>query len=101
MVNAVGELGSHDQQVVHAAAEYRDSFREAFRSAISRAAAMGEVDDGPTRARADFLTATTMGLFVLARIDLADAAEVCERVAAEVSSWRQRGQNQVARQRGA
>jgi hypothetical protein len=29
-----------------------------------------------------------MGLFLTARIDLADAAKTCEGIAAEVSSWR-------------
>ncbi len=40
------------------------------------------------RGRADLLTATTMGLFLTARIDVADAATVCDDVVAEVASWR-------------
>ncbi len=89
MVNSVAELGSRDNNVLHAAIGYRDKFREAFATAISRAAARGEVDGNRTRVRAELLTATTMGLFVTARIDLAGAAQTCEGIAAEVLSWRQ------------
>jgi hypothetical protein len=70
-----------------AATSYRDRFREAFAAALSQAAAKGEVDGRRTRARADLLTAMTMGLFLMARMDLAGAAAVSESVAAEVSSW--------------
>jgi hypothetical protein len=63
-------------------------FREAFAAALRRAAGRGEVDGDKTRVRAELLTATVMGLFLTARIDLADAAETCEGIAAEVSSWR-------------
>ena len=88
MVNSVAELGSRDSHVLRAAVGYRDKFREAFATALSRAAGRGEIDGNRTRVRADFLTATTMGLFTTARIDLADAAKACEGVAAEVTSWR-------------
>jgi hypothetical protein len=40
--------------------------------------------------RAELLTATVMGLFLTARIDLPDAAKTCDGIAAEVSSWRGR-----------
>lgn len=89
MVNSVAELGSRDTYMLRAAIGYRDKFREAFATALSRATGRGEVDGNRTRVRAELLTATTMGLFLTARIDLADAAETCEGIAAEVSSWRQ------------
>ena len=88
MVNSVAELGSRDRQVLRAAVAYRDMFREAFAAALKRAADRGEVDGDRVRVRAELLTATVMGLFLTARIDLADAAKTCEGVAAEVSSWR-------------
>ena len=88
MVNSVAELGSRDSQVVRAAVAYRDKFREAFTTALRRAARRGEVDGARARVRAELLTATTMGLFLAARIDLPDAAKTCEGIAAEVSSWR-------------
>ena len=88
MVNSVAELGSRDSQVLRAAVAYRDMFREAFTAALRRAADQGEVDGDGARVRAELLTATVMGLFLTARIDLADAVKTCEGVAAEVSSWR-------------
>ena len=88
MVNTVAELGSADADVARLGAAYRDSLREAFAAALGHAAARGEVDVGRIQPRANLLAAQIMGLFLTARIDPADAAEVCESVAAEVSSWR-------------
>jgi AcrR family transcriptional regulator len=87
MVNTLGELGS-DKAHSALAEAYRDSFREAFCAALTQAAARGEVDSARVGARANLLTAMTMGLFISARIDPADAATVCQNVAAEVSTWR-------------
>lgn len=88
MVNTVAELGAHDAHSVLAAAAYRDRLREAFGTALSRAAARGEVGTGRVQARANLLASTTMGLFLTARIDPADAGAVCDSVAAEIRSWR-------------
>jgi AcrR family transcriptional regulator len=88
MVNSVAELGSRDPKVLRAAIAYRERFREAFATALGQASARGPIEAKRTRARAEFLTATTMGLFVTARIDPVDAAEICQGIAAEVSSWR-------------
>ncbi len=90
MVNTVAELGSRDPHSVHVGAGYRDRLREAFAGALGQAAARGEVDAERTRPRADLLAAMTMGLFLTARINAADAANVSDSVAAEVSSWRLR-----------
>jgi TetR/AcrR family transcriptional regulator, transcriptional repressor for nem operon len=89
MVNAVAELGAHDPRTA-LASSYRDAFRSAFRTALGQAAARGEVADGLKRvdAHAKLLASMTMGLFVTARIDPADAADVCDAVVAEVRSWR-------------
>jgi TetR/AcrR family transcriptional regulator, transcriptional repressor for nem operon len=88
MVNTIAELGSRDAQAVRAGRGYRDSFREAFASALSKAAAKGEVNAERARERAELLTAMMMGLFLTARLELADAARVCDSVAVEVASWR-------------
>ncbi len=88
VVNSIAELGSRDPYAVRAATGYRNRFREAFANALSHAAASGELDAKRARARAELLTAMTMGLFLTARIDPADAAAVCDGVATEVSSWR-------------
>ena len=90
MVNTIGELGARDPRTAEVGTAYRESFREAFGAALSQAACKGDVDAARSRRGAELLTAITMGLFVTARIDLADAAEVCDAVAAEVASWRAR-----------
>jgi AcrR family transcriptional regulator len=88
MVNSVAGLGACDSSVARLETAYRDSLRNAFASALSHAAAQGDVDAQRIHPRADLLTALVMGLFLTARIDPADAAAVCEGVAAEVASWR-------------
>jgi len=90
MVNAVAELGAHDPRTALAVA-YRDAFRSAFLTALRQAAARGEIPLHRVEPRAKLLTSMTMGLFVTARIDPTDAAEVCEYVAAEVRAWRRTG----------
>lgn len=87
MVNTMAELGACDCPVARLETAYRDSLRDAFASALSHAAARGEVDAQRIHPRAEMVAALVMGLFLTARIDPADAAAVCEGVAAEVSSW--------------
>ena len=86
MVNAVAELGAQDPRTA-LARTYRDAFRSAFLTALRQAAARGEISEKRVRPRAKLLASVTMGLFVTARIDPVDAAEVCQEVAAEVRSW--------------
>jgi AcrR family transcriptional regulator len=86
MVNAVAELGARDPRTA-LAGSYRDAFRSAFLTALRQAAARGEISHNRVRARTKLLASLTMGLFVTARIDPIDAAEVCQDVAAEVRSW--------------
>jgi hypothetical protein len=86
MVNAVAELGAQDARTALAGA-YRDAFRSAFLTALRQAAARGEISEKRVRPRAKLLASLTTGLFVTARIDPIDAADVCQDVAAEVRAW--------------
>ena len=86
MVNAVAELGAQDPRTV-LGPSYRDAFRSAFSTALRQAAARGEISNHRVRARSRLLASLVMGLFVTARIDPADAADVCQDAAAEVRSW--------------
>ena len=87
LVNAVAELGAQDSRTAPAVA-YRDTLRSAFLTALRQAAVRGEIDPKRLQARTKLLASLTMGLFVTARIDPGDAAEVCENVAAEVRAWK-------------
>ena len=89
MVNTLGELGAQNAHSALAEA-YRDNFRAAFGTALSQAVTRGEVDSERVRPRANLLATMTMGLFISARIDPSDAADVCESVAAEVTGWQRR-----------
>ena len=90
-MNSAAELAARDDGVAQAAAGYRDRLRGAFASALERAAEHSELaarDRELIRNRAYLLASTTMGIFLTVRIDAADAATLCDAVAAEVGSWR-------------
>jgi TetR/AcrR family transcriptional regulator, transcriptional repressor for nem operon len=88
IVNTVAEVGGREELAIAAGAGYRDRLREAFARALWQAAARGEIDAAHGRERANLLASMTIGLFLTARIDAADAANVCDSVAAEVAAWR-------------
>jgi TetR/AcrR family transcriptional repressor of nem operon len=88
VVNAVAELPIGDPYARSAGRSYRDRFRAAFAVALRRAEERGEIDSERSEGRAAVLTSTAMGLFVTARIDPADAADVADAVASEVRAWR-------------
>jgi TetR/AcrR family transcriptional regulator, transcriptional repressor for nem operon len=90
MVNTVAELGSHDLVSSRLGAAYRDGLRQAWASALRQAAERGEVAPEHIEPRANLLASLVMGLFLTARIDPVDAAQVCDSVAGEVRSWRAR-----------
>ena len=90
IVNTIAEFGCSDSLASSTGERYRDALRDAFVSALDRAAERGEVDRRHNRARARALAATVMGYSLAARLDPLDAAETCEAVAAEVQSWRLR-----------
>ena len=88
MVNSIAELAARDALVrVHATA-YRDRLRADFGTALTRAAALGEIAPGTVESRARLLASALMGAWLCVRIDPADGGSVCESVAQEVESWR-------------
>jgi TetR/AcrR family transcriptional repressor of nem operon len=87
MVNSTAELAAHDPMVARAAADNRDRVRAAFAHALGGAAARGQIDPELVRSRCYLLAATTMGVFLTVRIDPADAADLCDQIAGEVTSW--------------
>jgi AcrR family transcriptional regulator len=88
MINTIAEFGIRDPAVARAAAAHRERLHHAFTTALSRAAARGEVDAGHVATRAGLLLSAAMGVFLAARTDTGVAADICEGIAAEVSSWR-------------
>jgi AcrR family transcriptional regulator len=91
MVNTICELDPDDRISARMGPGYRDGLRAAFAAALGQAASLGELDTALVHPRANLLASMVMGLFLTARIDPADAAEVCDAMAGEVASWRLAG----------
>jgi TetR/AcrR family transcriptional regulator, transcriptional repressor for nem operon len=85
LVNSIAELGGRDPDVARVAAAHRDRLREAFAVALG-AGANGSPPELIAK-RAKLLAATAMGAFLTARLDPGDAADLCDAVADEVSTW--------------
>jgi TetR/AcrR family transcriptional repressor of nem operon len=87
MVNAMGCLPDSDAEMEGRASAYRDLLRQAFADALRGAAGRDEVEEAVIHRRAMMLAATTFGIWVNARIDPIDAAELCAAMVSEVRSW--------------
>jgi hypothetical protein len=81
-------LAARDGRVRPAAASYRDRLRADFAAALTRAAAVGEIEAGSVGPRAYLLASTLMGVWLTVRIDPLDAAALCGTVAEEIAQWR-------------
>jgi AcrR family transcriptional regulator len=99
MVNTIAELAARDELVRPAAAAYRDRLRADLATALSRAAANGQIESASAERRARLLASTLMGIWLSSRIDPVDAADLCETIAGEVSTWRSPPQAVQRRQR--
>jgi AcrR family transcriptional regulator len=88
MVNTIAELASRDTAAMTASRAFRDRLREAFTHCLRGAAAAGEVDADTIPPRARVLAAGTLGVWLSARMDPIDAAELCDAIAHEIDSWR-------------
>ena len=88
VVNAIGCLPDPDIEMEGKASSYRDLLRQAFADALRGGATRrGEVEEAVILRRAGMLAATTFGIWVSARIDPMDAAELCAAMISEVRSW--------------
>ena len=88
IVNSIAELGGRDDDTTAAGAEFRDRLEAAFRRSLEGAAAAGEVESSTVERRARVLAAATFGVWLSARIDARNAADLCGEITAEVESWR-------------
>jgi AcrR family transcriptional regulator len=87
LVNAIASLPDPDSETQGRTSAYRDRLRQAFAEALRGAAGRYDMDEALISRRAWALTATAFGVWISARIDPADAAEVCDAVVSEVRSW--------------
>ena len=101
MVNTVAELAARDDEGTARSAAFWDRVRRAFTRALAGSASGDEVDDDTISRRAGMLTASTLGIWLSARIDPATAASLCDEMTAEVESWRSsRPESGPSRSRG-
>ncbi len=87
LVNAIAERSGRDKELLRLGISYRDRLRAAFAHAL-RGAGTGAIDPVRIRRLSKHLAAATFGVWVTARLDPADAARVCDIIAAEVRAWR-------------
>jgi AcrR family transcriptional regulator len=85
LVNTIAAMAPEDGAATRRGTEFRDRLARAFGHALQRANA--RLDETSTRTRAEMLLATTLGIWLCARIDLVQAAAMCGRIADEVRNW--------------
>ncbi len=83
MINSIAE---HEGRGAHLAGRAQ-AFRERLHHALSNALAAHH-QPALTTQRAHILTATTLGIWLTARIDPATAADACDAAIASVRTWR-------------
>lgn len=87
-VNTIAEFTNRGLQFDVRADGYRHRLWAAFANALSEEAGHAQPHSGLINRRSRMLTATTFGIWLTARFDPNEAARVCDRVAAEVRSWK-------------
>jgi TetR/AcrR family transcriptional regulator, transcriptional repressor for nem operon len=88
MVNTIAELSTRDDEAAVSAGAFLDRLRGGFTRSLERAAAAGDLEPDSIRIRARMLAASTLGVWISARVDPRDAAKLCDEIAVEVGSWR-------------
>lgn len=87
LVNTGTGLSTTPPAARQAVAAYRDRVRADFLAALTRSADRGETDPADVKSRSHLLTSTLMGIWLHARIDPADAADLCDMLARDISAW--------------
>jgi AcrR family transcriptional regulator len=87
LVNTGTGLSTAPPTARQAVIAYRDRVRADFLAALTRSAARGETDPADVKSRSHLLTSTLMGIWLHARIDPADAADLCDMLARDISAW--------------
>lgn len=87
LVNTIAELSPHDEAAARRARDFRDRLQGAFKRVLEADGSTARIANGSVDRLARMLLASTLGIWVCARIDLADAAARCDEIAAEVQSW--------------
>jgi TetR/AcrR family transcriptional regulator, transcriptional repressor for nem operon len=84
MINSIAEHEGRSTRLGRRAQAFRDRLDAAFANAMA-----GRHEPGLAGERAQLLTATTLGIWLTARIDPAGAAQACDAAAACIRTWQQ------------
>jgi len=84
MINSIAEHEGRGTLLGRRAQAFRDRLNAAFANAMA-----GQHEPGLAREQAQLLTATTFGIWQLARIDPTGAAHACDAAAACIRMWHQ------------
>jgi TetR/AcrR family transcriptional regulator, transcriptional repressor for nem operon len=84
MINSIAEHEGRNTRLGSRGQAFRDRLNAAFANAMA-----GRHEPGPVCERAQLLTATTLGIWLTARIDPAAAAQACEAAVACIRTWQQ------------
>ncbi len=82
MINSIAEDEGRGTLLGRRAQAFRDRLTAAFANAMA-----GQPEPGLAHGRAQLLTATTLGIWLAARIDPAGAAQACGAAAACIRGW--------------
>jgi hypothetical protein len=83
------ETGKGDEAVLDVIRSYREQLNEAFRAALTRAVARGEIPARSVSSRAQVLQASCFGALVIANVTTpAEVAASLDAMREEVKRWR-------------
>jgi TetR/AcrR family transcriptional repressor of nem operon len=99
LVNTIAELSVQDDPTARRGRAFRDRLHGAFRRVLAADPSTRRLGDRRIDERASMLAASTMGIWLWARVDLDDAAARCDQVAAEVRTWAPPGDGRVTSSR--
>jgi AcrR family transcriptional regulator len=86
-VNSLAEFSGRHPPLDARGGEYPQRLRAAFANALSNGATGRSPTVQLVMRRSRTLAATTLGIWLIVRVDATEAARVCDAVAVEVSSW--------------
>jgi TetR/AcrR family transcriptional regulator, transcriptional repressor for nem operon len=87
MINSIVEFAGLDPGMEALGAQFANRFRAAFLNTLSGPEARAAMGRRQPKARAEFLAASAMGVWLAVRVDHSAAATTCRAIATEIASW--------------
>jgi TetR/AcrR family transcriptional repressor of nem operon len=99
LTNSLAEFGGQDDEVVRHGQLYLDRARRAIRTALARAASLGEIEASTADLKSDLLLGLVLAINLVARSGLGVGrfTALLEAVHAQIDGWRLNGAGATAR----